>query len=56
MEAPQPAAHGREVKKARAVSLALLPLLLSNPPFIPASLKSDELNQRHQVVSIKYVA
>lgn len=34
----------------RQAALALLPFLLSNPPFIPASYTSSSLNRRHQIL------
>lgn len=36
----------------RQAALALLPFLLSNPPFIPASFTSAALNQRHRILDI----
>jgi hypothetical protein len=34
----------------RQAALVLLPFLLSNPPFIPASFTSTSLNRRHQIL------
>lgn len=47
-----PAMLSRELpdEAARQAALRILPFLLSNPPFIPASSTSKALNRRHQIL------
>ena len=45
-------AAGADNDLARGAVLELLPFLLSNPPFIPVSLKSAALNRRHQYLKL----
>ncbi|PWN42776.1 hypothetical protein IE81DRAFT_115129 [Ceraceosorus guamensis] len=45
-----------DLKERAAVISAgvkLLPMLLTHPPYIPASMKSDELNQRHRLLDMQ---
>lgn len=46
------ASEHEQDNEPRRAALALLPFLLSNPPFIPASLTSYDLNRRHQILRL----
>ncbi|PWN20236.1 hypothetical protein BCV69DRAFT_283114 [Microstroma glucosiphilum] len=47
------AAEGHtEEERARIAAVEILPMILANPPSIPAAMKSSELNQRHTLLRI----
>ena len=46
------ASEHKQDNEPRHAALALLPFLLSNPPFIPASLTSYDVNRRHQILRL----